>query len=170
MQSSAKQFRDGVRSLSGNLKRILVVEDDPDQTLLLEDYLESYFYRVTAASNGVDGLKAVMEADFDVILCDIVMPAMPGDMFYHAIQRVKPQLCGRFIFLTAHPENSRVRDFLNRVSGKVLMKPFHLDDLLEMILLLFRELEDPTAELASPEESGPAPMLPPIFPRDRLRA
>lgn len=157
-------------SWSRNLKRVLVVEDDADQTLLLEDYLESYFYRVTTASNGVEGLKAVMDADFDVILCDVVMPTMPGDMFYHAIQRVKPQLCGRFIFLTAHQENPRVRDFLNRVSGKVLMKPFHLDDLLEMILLLFRELEDPTTELTSLEDGAAAPMLPPIVLRDGLRA
>ena len=154
---------------SRNLKRVLVVEDDPDQTLMLEEFLESYFYRVTTAGNGVEALKAVMEADFDVILCDVVMPKMAGDMFYHAIQRVKPQLCERFIFLTAHQENTRVRDFLNQVSGKVLMKPFHLDDLLEMILLLFRELEDPTIELTSPED-GAARMLPPIILRDGVRA
>jgi CheY-like chemotaxis protein len=169
MQSPAKHFRERTMSWSRKLRRVLVVEDDADQTLLLQDFLESYFYRVTTASNGVEGLKAVMDADFDVILCDVVMPRMAGDMFYHAIERVKPHLCGRFIFLTAHQENPRVRDFLNQVSGKVLMKPFHPDDLLEMILLLFRELEDPTTELTSPEV-GAARMLPPIVLRDGVRA
>lgn len=170
MQSSATYLRARTLSWSGNLKRVLVVEDDPDQTLLLEDFLESYFYRVTAASNGVGALKAVMEADFDVILCDVVMPTMAGDMFYHAVQRVKPHLCERFIFLTAHPENLRVKDFLNRVSEMVLMKPFHLDDLLEMILLLFRELEDPATKLAVPESATDAPISPPFLRGDGLRA
>lgn len=169
MKSSGKHR--WIRPLTwyGALKQVLVVEDDEDQTLLLEDYLESYSYRVTTASNGLEGLKAVMEADFDVILCDVVMPTMPGDMFYHAVQRAKPQLCGRFIFLTAHQENPRVKDFLNRVSGKVLMKPFHLDDLLEMILLLFRELEDPTMELTASEDRATPPPPGPFDSRHRLR-
>lgn len=145
---------------SGNLKRVLVVEDDVDQTILLKDFLESYFYRVTVAANGVDALQAVLDTDFDVILCDVVMPHMPGDMFYHAVQKVKPRLCERFIFITAHGENVRVQEFLHQVSEMVLMKPFHLDDLLETILLLFRELENSKTSLASEQAPRSAPVLP----------
>ena len=152
---------------SANVKRVLVVEDDPDQTLLLKDYLESYFYHVTVVTNGVEALKAIMEAEYDVILCDIVMPTMAGDMFYSAVQRVKPPLCERFIFITAHRENPRVKDFLNRVGGLALMKPFHLDDLLEMILLLFRELENPPPKLSLPDETAVVtPIHAPIDLRD----
>ena len=93
MQSSA-MARDG-RSLfsSSAVKRVLLVEDEPDLTVLLKDYLEGYFYRVTTVGNGVDGLKAIMDSDFDVIVCDVVMPKMPGDMFYRAVQRIQPRLC-----------------------------------------------------------------------------
>ena len=139
MQS--KVFNRAALYSNANVKRVLLVEDDPDLVLLLVGYLEGYFYRVTPVSNGVDALKAVLESDFDVILCDLVMPAMPGDRFYYAVQRVRPELCERFIFMTAHGESPRTQDFLNRVSEMVLIKPFHLDDLLEIILLLFRELE-----------------------------
>ncbi|PYJ59312.1 MAG: hypothetical protein DME24_13215 [Verrucomicrobia bacterium] len=160
MQSSA-MARDG-RSLfsSGAVKRVLLVEDEPDLTVLLKDYLEGYFYRVTTVGNGVDGLKAIMDSDFDVVLCDVVMPQMPGDMFYRAVRRVQPQLCDRFIFITAHGEDPRVVEFLNHVSEMVLMKPFHLDDLLEMILLLFRELESTTNRLVFPEEPLALPPVP----------
>src|SRR2546430_10772815 len=67
MQSSATP-RDG-RSLfsSAAVKRILLVEDEPDLAVLLKDYLEGYFYRVTTVGNGVDGLKAIMDSDFDVV-------------------------------------------------------------------------------------------------------
>ncbi len=165
MQSSATA-RDG-RSLSSSaaVKRVLLVEDEPDLTVLLKDYLEGYFYRVTTVENGVDGLKAIMDSDFDVVLCDVVMPQMPGDMFYHAVRRVQPRLCDRFIFITAHGEDPRVLEFLNHVSEMVLMKPFHLDDLLEMILLLFRELESSTNRLVFPEEPLALPAQANLRPR-----
>ena len=170
MELSVKSFSSPTLPWSGSIKRVLVVEDDPDQTILLKDYLESYFYRVTAVGNGVDALKAVLERDFDVILCDMVMPQMPGDKFYFAVQRVKPHLCERFVFITAHGESPRVQEFLNQVSEMVLMKPFHLDDLLEMILLLFRELENPKYKLAPPEDASRVlPLPPPIELRDGLQ-
>jgi hypothetical protein len=51
------------------------------------------------------------------------------------------------------------------------MKPFHLDDLLEMILLLFRELESTTNTLAVAEESfAPTPVSPKVGFRSRLSA
>jgi len=144
-------------SHGGAVKRILLVEDDPDLAVLLRDYLEAYFYRVITVTNGVAGLKALLKSDYDVILCDMVMPRMPGDMFYHAVQRAKPHLCERFIFITAHGESPRTQEFLNQVSEMVLMKPFHLDDLLETILLLFRELESTTNKLVTPEETPMEP-------------
>ena len=143
---------------SDAVKRVLLVEDDIDLRLLLEGYLEAYFYRVTTVTNGVDALNAILNADFDVVLCDMVMPKMLGDMFYYAVQRVKPQLCERFIFITANGENSRVQEFLNQAGEMVLVKPFHLDDLLERILVLFRELECSTNKLVAPKDPfAPAP-------------
>jgi DNA-binding response OmpR family regulator len=149
------------------VKRVLLVEDDPDLSLLLVEYLEAYFYRVTTVLHGVDGLKAILDADFDVILCDLVMPNMPGDMFYCAVRRVKPHLCERFIFITANGENLRVKGFLNQMSSMILMKPFHLDDLLETILLLFRDLESSTHKLVPPDESLPMPL---VLPSPELRS
>ncbi len=163
MQSPVKHLWGPTVAWSGNIKRVLVVEDSPDQALMLKDYLESYFYNVRVASNGVEALRAIMEEDHDVILCDVVMPNMAGDMFYYAVQRVKPELCERIIFITGHQENPRVKEFLNRVGGSVLMKPFHLDDVLEMILLLFRELENPPPKLSLPDELVAVTLLQPAF-------
>ena len=33
------------------------------------------------------------------------MPTMAGDMFYLAVQKTKPQLCSRFLFVTGHADN-----------------------------------------------------------------
>ena len=120
-------------------RHVLVVEDDSELAGMLDYFLRSRGYQVTSVSNGVDGLRSIMGRDYDAILCDMVMPQMPGDMFYLAVRRVRPHLCDRFIFITAHQERPRVKEFLNQVSEMVLRKPFNLDDLATLLQRLFRE-------------------------------
>ena len=134
----------------GGRKRVLVVEDDPDFSSVVRDFLEARGFSVTSFANGAEALRAVMDADYDVIVCDLVMPRMAGDMFYHAIRCVKPHLCERFIFITGHAESAKVKEFLAQVSELVLKKPFHLEDLCATIQQLFCDLEDKTRRLDSP--------------------
>jgi len=152
----------------GVVKHILLVEDGAELAAMLKVSLEAYGYRVTTAANGVGALTAVMDEVYDLILCDVMMPKLPGDAFYYAVQRVKPALCERFIFITAHGETQRMQEFLNHVSGMVLMKPFHVEDLLQTMLLLFRELEDSTRRLSLPDGASaalPFPTVTGISPR-----
>jgi len=109
--------------------RILIVEDDPELTGVLRDFLSAHGLAVSCVGNGVDGLRSVMEHEFDAVICDMLMPEMPGDMFYLAVKQVKPELVGRFVFVTAHSESPRVREFLAEIPEQVLRKPFHLQDL-----------------------------------------
>src|SRR5262245_43917595 len=161
MQLAARTIMGRALLSGGEFKRILLVEDDAELAAMLKEFLEAHCYRVSAAANGVDALKAVMERAYDLIICDVMMPKMAGDAFYYAVQRVKPALCERFIFITAHGDTQRMQEFLNHVSGLVLMKPFHLEDLLQTILLLFRDVEDSTWRLTLPD--GPRAALP--FPK-----
>jgi CheY-like chemotaxis protein len=115
-------------------KSILLVEDDVAFAEIVKEYLESYGYSVTIASDGVQGLKRVMEKDFDVVLCDLMMPNLPGDMFYVAVERVKPQLARRFIFITGHQNNPKISEFIKKVRALTLFKPFEMHVLLETIL------------------------------------
>lgn len=114
-------------------KRVLLLEDDDDFNAILKEFLESNFYDVISVRNGVEGVREVIKGDFDVIVCDMMMPALPGDMFYLAVERMRPHLCSRFIFITGLRGNPKITDFIKRVNGTMLAKPFHVDDLLEMI-------------------------------------
>jgi two-component system, cell cycle sensor histidine kinase and response regulator CckA len=142
---------------SGNRKRVLVVEDDPDFSVMLRDYLRGRGLEVTLLANGAEALRAILGADYDVIVCDMVMPRMAGDMFYDAVRRVKPHLCERFIFVTGHAESPKVKEFLAPVTERVLQKPFHLDDLAESIDQLLRDLQDDTRQLDRPAVPRRAP-------------
>jgi len=114
-------------------KRVLLLEDDEMFKNIIKEFLESNYYEVVAVGNGADGVRAVLNSEFDVIICDMMMPKLPGDMFYTAIERMRPHLCRRFIFITGHRGNPKINDFIKQVRGTMLAKPFHMDDLLEAI-------------------------------------
>ncbi len=114
-------------------QKVLLLEDDPDLSQIVKDFLVSNSYEVVSVSNGVDGVREVMASDFDVILCDMLMPSLSGDMFYLAVERMRPHLCDRFIFITGHQGNPKITSFVEKVNGTVLPKPFQVDDLLDLV-------------------------------------
>ncbi len=120
------------------IKSILLVDDDLELAETLKDLLESRNYVVTAVENGREALHEVMAFDFDVIICDMMMPHMPGDMFYLAVQKTKPELCKRFLFVTGHADNPKVEAFLKQIDGVVVFKPVLMDELLRMIALVLK--------------------------------
>ena len=114
-------------------RTILLLDDESQVAAVLKDYLESRSFHVTTAKDGLEGLKKIMASDFDVILCDLMMPNLPGDMFYLAVERTKPQLCKKFIFMTGYAGDPKWQAFINRVKGVVLARPFEFHLLLESI-------------------------------------
>ena len=114
-------------------KKVLLLEDDEDFRDIIKEFLESHFYNVVTVRNGVEGVREIMASDFEVILCDMMMPTLPGDMFYLAVERMRPHLCDRFIFMTGYKGDGKVAAFIKKVSGTMLNKPFLVNDLLEMI-------------------------------------
>jgi CheY-like chemotaxis protein len=122
--------------LSARSKTVLILEDDLDFASTLKETLEEQDYRVTVVPNGAIGVQRILASDFDAILCDMVMPNFPGDMFYLAVQRSRPHLCERFIFMTGYQGEPKVAKFLESVKSRVLAKPFemrHLFDALESV-------------------------------------
>jgi DNA-binding response OmpR family regulator len=117
-------------------KKVLLLEDDPAFKEIMTDFLRESGFEVVAVMNGVEGVHQVLASDFEVILCDMMMPTLPGDMFFRAVERMRPHLCDRFIFMTGHRGNVKVNEFIKSVNGTILTKPFHVDDLLEMIAFI----------------------------------
>ena len=117
---------------------ILLLEDDDQFASILQEFLELYSCKVTRVKDGVEGLRRIVTLDFDLILCDMVMPTFPGDKFYIAVDRVKPTLCKRFIFMTGHKADPKWDSFIRSVRGLILWKPFQMHDLLIAMRTIFR--------------------------------
>jgi DNA-binding response OmpR family regulator len=118
---------------------VLLVEDDREFAEHLKMFLETSGYAVTLAKDGVEGLKHIMAADFDVILCDMLMPNLPGNMFYVAVERTKPALTKRFIFITGHQSDPKIASFLKQVRGLCLFKPFQMHQLTETMEVVLKK-------------------------------
>ena len=129
-----------------DIKSILLLDDDIDLADTLKMLLESRNFVVTTVKNGVEGLHEIMAFDFDIIMCDMMMPAMPGDMFYLAVQRTKPHLCKRFIFITGHSGNPKIDDFLKKVDAVVLSKPVVTDELVGAISFVMKNSQSESEE------------------------
>ena len=110
----------------GLAQRVLLLEDRDDFRQILRDHLVSRFFQVTSVPSGVEGLHEIRKGAFDLIICDMMMPRMGGEMFYWAVTRIRPATAQRFIFFTGHRNNPAIEFFFKRVKATVLIKPFSL--------------------------------------------
>ncbi len=125
-----------------DIKSILLLDDDVQLADTLKALLEAHNFIVKTVKNGVEGLHEVMALDYDVIMCDILMPSMAGDMFYRAVERVKPHLCPRFIFITGHRENPKVAAFLNSINGLAIFKPASSEEIIRSISFVLKRTQE----------------------------
>ncbi len=107
--------------------KILLVEDDPSLSLVLQDYLELLGYETTVAADGEQGLLRFMEMAFDLCILDVMLPKKDGFTLATEIRSINERL--PVIFLTARDQND------DRVTGfkagcdDYITKPFSSEEL-----------------------------------------
>jgi response regulator RpfG family c-di-GMP phosphodiesterase len=114
-------------------KLVLIVEDEVDLALSYKELLEVHGYAVNTAPNGVIALKQILNRDVDAVICDLKLPQLEGDMFYITVERTKPHLCDRFIFITGMADNPKFQPFISRMESRVLFKPVSIEKLLQAL-------------------------------------
>jgi DNA-binding NtrC family response regulator len=120
------------------MRHVLVIDDDVQVLESYKEMLQLNDCLVSTFTAGVDALKKIMEADVDAIFCDLMMPTMAGDMFYKAVQRVKPHLCSRFVFITGYEGHPRFAEFIKREKPVVLYKPVTMGKLIGTLNLVYK--------------------------------
>lgn len=134
------------------MKKILLIEDNPEVRENTEEILSLANYEVMTAVNGKIGVELAQREKPDLIICDIMMPELDGYGVLHILNK-KPETAGiPFIFLTAKTEKVDIRKGMNLGADDYLTKPFDDTDLLNAIEARLRKsamqqkLYEPTAE------------------------
>jgi DNA-binding response OmpR family regulator len=115
------------------LKAILVVDDDKQLASALQWILADENYLVDVAYDGEEGLLKVKVHEYDVIICDLLMPRLRGDEFYFQATEMRPALADRFIFITGFAADSENKRFLSEQGQKHLVKPFPINELIDAV-------------------------------------
>jgi len=123
-------------TIKNDLKRILVVDDEPDTCLVLKNVLEEDRFLVDAFNDPLLALKNFRASLYDLLLLDIKMPTMNGYELFTRIRNIDSKV--KVCFLTALSEYQDYRGFKKNLSpdlvGKcVIAKPIDNGSLLDRI-------------------------------------
>jgi CheY-like chemotaxis protein len=118
-------------------RRILVVDDEESIRLLLKEYFEIVGLEVHTAGSGVEGLKALEQETYGLVLCDVSMPGLDGFEVFDRIRQLKPDQ--RFVFISGYAFAGSKRKLLQKSMG-LLHKPFHLEDLNRLLEKVYPDL------------------------------
>ncbi|MEN7536000.1 response regulator [Aurantiacibacter sp. DGU5] len=111
--------------------RILLVEDEDMVRAVAERALTRQGYEVTTASDGDEGLEIVRGGQqFDLVVSDVVMPAMDGPAMALAIREVAPEL--PILFMSGYAE-AQLRDQIDIVAMHFIPKPFSVQQIADKV-------------------------------------
>ena len=116
--------------------RILVIDDEPLLGRTLSFMLEER-HDVVVIAGGREALgRLERDADFDLVLCDLDMPEVTGQVVYETVARTHPELVQRFVLMTGGACSRWSEDFLAGYRGVQLDKPFTTDDVEQVLDLV----------------------------------
>ncbi len=120
-------------------KKVLVVDDEEVIRKFLRIHLINWGYEVKEAVDGVEALEQLGHNDFDVLICDIIMPNKDG---WEVLKEVKsnPKMKNiPVIVLTAKDEDSDIFKGYELGADYYITKPFTKAQLLYGLKLMFEE-------------------------------
>jgi DNA-binding NarL/FixJ family response regulator len=115
------------------MKRILVIEDEPEMRRNLMAILRLERFQPLAAEDGQVGVELAKREKPDLVLCDVMIPKLDGYGVIAALRASSETVAIPFIFLTAKGEKPEIRAGMNLGADDYLTKPVAKADLLAAV-------------------------------------
>jgi two-component system, OmpR family, response regulator len=113
--------------------KVLVIDDNHDITEVLSFYFEHENIDYELINNGKEGLKAIRERNFDLILLDMAMPGFSGIEVIRSLKKDGIFESRNIVIFTASSD-PKIREELGASGAKMIFKkPCSLDDLKALI-------------------------------------
>lgn len=116
------------------MKKILVIEDNPDIRENISELLRLEGFVISTAANGIDGVEKALNELPDLVLCDVMMPELDGFGVLRQLRTDDRTALTPLIFLTARSEKADIGYGLSKGAIAYLVKPFTDDQLINAVL------------------------------------
>src|ERR1700744_1111064 len=123
------------------MKKILLVEDDPNLGLLLQDYLQlKGKFDVILCKDGEEGLRSFTKLTYDLVILDVMMPKKDGFTLGKDIRKINTHV--PIIFATAKGMIEDKTQAFNLGGDDYITKPFRIEELLLRINALLKRTDN----------------------------
>ena len=141
------------------MKKILIIEDDPEMRQNLRALLQQLNFHPIEAENGRIGLELAKREKPDLILCDVMMPGLDGRGVLQALKRDTGLASIPFIFLTNLEESSDLRSGTHLEADDYLAKPVANTELIRAVEAIFRRSQRRSKREFKPDFTSVEPLL-----------
>jgi DNA-binding NarL/FixJ family response regulator len=141
------------------MKKILVIEDEPEMRRNIAALLRYHDYEPIPAENGRQGIETARRENPDLILCDVMMPELDGYGVLQTLQADATLARIPFIFLTAKGEKDDLRSGMNLGADDYLTKPVANVELVRAVEARLRRSEHQVKREFKPNFSSSKPLL-----------
>lgn len=162
VETEAKKVADVHAGFSGKIK-ILVVEDNDINRLIINKHIKDWGFDHDEACNGLEAIEKLSANDYDVILMDIEMPELNG---YAATEKIRTEMKGHksqiaILAMTAHVSASEKEKCIAAGMNDYVSKPFDPTEVKNKIIELSGKAnesvtEQPIEETANSQSSSQA--------------
>ncbi len=116
-----------------DVKKILVVDDDPYILMSLEFLMKKNGFEVMVARNGTEALEIVEKQVPDIVLLDIMMPDVDGYAICKYIKSSKKLKEAKVVFMSAKSKESDIQKGYDLGASLYVTKPFSTRQLLKQV-------------------------------------
>lgn len=118
------------------MKKMLIVEDDPTINTLLKEIFEQQSFLITSAFSGTEALLLIKQQRFDIVLLDLMLPGMTGEVFLKEFRDVQQT---PVIIVSAKSEVMDKVSVLRLGADDFITKPFAKEELIARVEVQLRK-------------------------------
>lgn len=107
---------------------ILIIDDDKDLCILLRDSLLKEDIYADISFNGFDGIKAIKEKEYQLVVLDVMLPGISG---FEILEKIRNASNVPILMLTAKDDSISKVKGLRLGADDYLTKPFEMEEFLQ---------------------------------------
>ena len=112
---------------------VLLAEDDPDQSEMLKDVLESEGYEVDTAFSGDAAWHKLNSRVYNLVLLDVRMPGLNGSEVLRLYRKAEKGTHTPVVIVSAFATEAQAREYSRDGADRIYSKPYEIEELLKGI-------------------------------------